>query len=294
MGMTSRFGDYVSVMKPPTALLNVFVGITAILLAVGIAAPIRVLFATAAAGFFAAGGAGAINCYIDRELDGRMTRTRGRAIPSGRISARRILAFGVGFSAFGLVISLAYLNLLTGFFIAMGIFWYIFVYTMWLKPITKWNIVIGGAAGCFSALAGWSAATGAISLEGLLIAALIFLWTPGHFWGLAIAKSSDYATAEVPMLPIVEGTRRSSFYTALSNVLLFPFTLALFLLTANWSNLVPTLLVAIAVVALNARFVVANVRLAKEPDTFGAWRVFKLSAQYLFLVLSLIVFAHIL
>ncbi|HUK50884.1 MAG TPA: hypothetical protein VLV18_07590, partial [Terriglobales bacterium] len=93
---------------------------------------------------------------------------------------------------------------------------------------------------------------------------------------------------------IVEGTRRSSFYTALSNVLLFPFTLALFLLTANWSNLVPTLLVAIAVVALNARFVVANVRLAKEPDTFGAWRVFKLSAQYLFLVLSLIVFAHIL
>ena len=294
MGMANRIGDYVSVMKPPIALLNVFVGIVAILLAVGLAAPLQVIFATAAAGFFAAGGAGAINCYIDRELDGQMTRTRGRAIPSGRISAGRILALGLVFSAFGIGVSLAYLNLLTGFFIAMGIFWYIFVYTIWLKPITKWNIVVGGAAGCFSALAGWSAVTGTVSVEGLLIAALIFLWTPGHFWGLAIAKSRDYATAEVPMLPIVEGTRRSSFYTALSNVLLFPFTLALFMLTTNWGNLVVTLLVAIALVALNARFVVANIRLAKEPNAFGAWRVFKLSAQYLLVTLILIVIAHIL
>ena len=292
--MANRVGDYVSVMKPPITLLNVFVGIATILLAVGLAAPLQVLFATAAAGFFSAGGAGAINCYVDRELDRQMIRTRSRSIPSGRISARRILILGLGFSAFGIGVSLAYLNLLTGFFIAMGIFWYIFIYTMWLKPITKWSIVIGGAAGSFSALAGWSAVTGAVSLEGLLIAALIFLWTPGHFWGLAIAKSKDYATAEVPMLPVVEGIRRSSFYTALSNVLLFPFTLALFLLTANWGSLMIILLVAIALVALNSRFVVANIRLTKEPNIFSAWRVYKLSAQYLFLTLILIVIAHIL
>jgi len=294
MGMANRIGDYVSVMKPPIALLNVFVGIVAIFLAVGLAAPMQAIFGIAAAGFFSAGGAGAINCYIDRELDRQMTRTRGRAIPSGRVSPRRILALGLIFSAFGIVISLAYLNLLTGFFMAIGIFWYIFVYTMWLKPITKWNIVIGGAAGCFSALAGWSAATGAVGLEGLLIAALIFLWTPGHFWGLAIAESQDYATANVPMMPVVEGIRRSSIYIAVSNVLLFPFTLALFLLTANWGSLIVTVLVAVALVALILRFVVANLRLTNAPNTSSAWRVFKLSTQYLFLALILIVIAHIL
>lgn len=292
--MSNRIGDYVSVMKPPTALLNVFVGIAAILLAAGLAAPLQALVATAVAGFFSAGGAGAINCYIDRELDRQMIRTRGRAIPSRRISARRILVLGLFFSAVGIWVSLAYLNLLTGFFMAIGIFWYIFVYTMWLKPRTKWNIVIGGAAGCFSALAGWSAVTGTVTVEGLLIAALIFLWTPGHFWGLAIAKSKDYAGAEVPMLPVVEGIHRSSLYTALSNVLLFPFTLVLFLLTANWGIPVVAILVGVALVALNIRFAAANVKLTLEPDPLGAWRVFKLSAQYLFLTLSLIVIAHIL
>ncbi len=292
--MASRVGDYVSVMKPPIALLNVFVGIAAILLAVGLAAPLQALVATAAAGFLSAGGAGAINCFIDRELDKRMIRTRGRAIPSGRVSARRILALGLVFSAVGIGVSLVYLNLLTGIFMAMGIFWYIFVYTMWLKPRTKWNIVIGGAAGCFSALAGWSAVTGTVSVEGLLIAALIFLWTPGHFWGLAIAKSKDYAGAEVPMLPVVEGIHRSSFYTALSNVLLFPFTSLLFLLTANWSSLAVTILVGVTLVTLNVTFAIANIQLTREPNPFTAWRVFKLSAQYLFLALGLIVIAHIL
>jgi protoheme IX farnesyltransferase len=294
MGMANRIGDYVSVMKPPIALLNVFVGISAILLAVGLAAPLQALLATAAAGFLSAGGAGAVNCYIDRELDKRMTRTRSRAIPSGRISAQRILALGLGFCVVGIGISLTYLNLLTGFFMAMGIFWYIFVYTIWLKPRTKWNIVIGGVAGCFSALAGWSAVTGVVALEGLLIAALIFLWTPGHFWGLAIAKSEDYANAEVPMLPVVEGMRRSSLYTALSNLLLFPFTLVLFLLTANWGNVIVAVLVGVALIALNVRFVVANIRLTKAPNPLSAWRVFNLSAQYLFLTLILLVFGHLL
>jgi heme o synthase len=292
--MANRISDYASVMKPPIALLNVFVGIVSLLLAAGLAAPLQALFATAAAGFFSAGGAGAINCYIDRELDKHMTRTRGRAIPSGRVPARRILALGIGFSAVGIGVSLAYLNLLTGFFMAMGIFWYIFVYTLWLKPRTKWNIVIGGAAGCFSALAGWSAVTGVVSVEGLLIAALIFLWTPGHFWGLAIAKSKDYASAEVPMLPVVDGINRSSFYTALSNMLLFPFTIALFLLTANWTNLIVVILVGAALVGLNVRFAIANIQLNREPNPLNAWRVFKLSAQYLFLTLILTVLSHML
>jgi protoheme IX farnesyltransferase len=290
----ARIGDYMSVMKPPIALLNVFVGIAAILLAAGINAPLATVAFTAVAGFVSAGGAGAINCYIDRELDKRMSRTRHRPVPAGRLSADSILGFGLLLSFGGVALAAFYLNLLTAFFIAMGVFWYIFVYTLWLKPRTKWNIVIGGAAGSFSALAGWSAATGGVSVVGILVAALIFLWTPGHFWGLAIAKSQDYANGDVPMLPVVEGVNRASCYTALSNLLLFPFTVALFLLTVNWSSAIGAILVGSSVGALNLRFVIANLRLARSPGAVSAWRVFKLSAGYLFLTLILIVIGHLL
>jgi protoheme IX farnesyltransferase len=294
MNTPSRVSDYLSVMKPPIALLNVFVGVAAVLVAVGLTAPFSALIFTAAAGFFCAGGAGAINCYLDRELDKHMTRTCNRAIPAGRVSADRILALGLCLTIAGVSLSLIYLNVLTAFFMATGILWYIFVYTMWLKPRTKWNIVIGGAAGCFSALAGWSAVTGSVTVEGLLIAALIFLWTPGHFWGLAIAKSKDYASAEVPMLPVVESPSRSSFYTALSNILLFPFTIWLFILTANFSNMALALAVGLGLVVLNMRFVLVNIHLTRDPSPSAAWKVFKLSAQYLFLTLILIVIGHVL
>jgi len=291
--LANHIGDYLSVMKPPIALLNVFVGIAAILLAAGFEASIASILVITAAGFFSAGGAGAINRYIDRELDKHMTRTRNRPIPSGRISANRILTLGLALSFAGIGLAVVYLNFLTAFFIGMGIFWYIFVYTLWLKPRTKWNIVIGGAAGCFSALAGWSAVTGAVSLEGLLVAALIFLWTPGHFWGLTIAKTKDYSGVEVPMLPVVEGISRASLYTALSNVLLFPFTIALFILTVNWSNAITLVAVGAVLVAPNVRFLAANIQLARVPDHFKAWKVFKLSTQFLFLTLVLIVIGHI-
>lgn len=118
-----------------------------------------------------------------------MSRTRHRPVPIGRISADRILVFGLALSVEGIALAAVFLNLLTAIFIAMGVFWYIFVYTLLLKPITKWNIVVGGAAGCYSALAGWSAATGVVGQVGTLLAVLIFLWTLGHFWRLAIAKT---------------------------------------------------------------------------------------------------------
>ena len=280
-------------MKPPIALLNVFVGIATILLAVGVAAPIWAIVFTSAAGFLSAAGAGAINCYINRELDGHMTRTQGRPIPAGRISAERILSLGLILSFAGIAVAAIYLNLLTAFFIGMGVSWYILVYTLWLKPRTKWNIVIGGAAGCFSALAGSSAVTGGIGLVGIMVATLIFIWTPGHFWGLAIAKSRDYENGEVPMLPVVEGQSKASRYTALSNALLFPFTVSLYLLTVNWSNLPAAFAVGVAIVALNLRFLRENVKLARTADAQTAWRVFKLSVSFLFLTLLLTVIGHI-
>jgi len=281
-------------MKPAIAFLNVFVGIAAILLAVGRSAPLWDIIFTSMAGFLAAAGAGAINCYIDRGLDRQMTRTRWRPIPAGRVSADQIFALGLVLSFAGVAIAGVYLNLLTAFFIGLGVFWYIFVYTMWLKPRTKWNIVIGGAAGCFSALAGWSAVTGGIGLVGVLIASLVFLWTPGHFWGLAIAKSKDYESGEVPMLPVVDGQARASMCTAVSNVLLFPFTMILYMLTVNWSNLYVAALAGIGIVILNVRFLLANLKLSKIADTLSAWKVFKMSVSYLFLILLLTVVGHLL
>ena len=280
-------------MKPAIAFLNVFVGIAAILLAVGLSAPLWAIIFTSAAGFLSAAGAGAINCYIDRGLDKQMTRTRWRPIPAGRIPADQTLGLGVVLSFAGVALAAVYLNLLTAFFIGLGIFWYIFVYTVWLKPRTKWNIVIGGAAGCFSALAGWSAVTGGIGLVGVLVASLIFLWTPGHFWGLAIAKSKDYENGEVPMLPVVDGRTKASLYTAISNILLFPFTIMLYLLTVNWGNLVGAIIVGVGIILLNFRFLHANLELSRTADTSSAWKVFKLSVSYLFLILLLTVIGHI-
>jgi len=286
-------GDYLSITKPAIAALNVFVGVATMFLAAGLHLfTAYSLLLLVAAGFLAAGGAGALNCFLERRIDSRMNRTRNRAIPSGRISARGALSLGVGFSLVGVILA-TFLNELTAAFIALGVFWYVFIYTLWLKRRTKWNIVIGGAAGSFSALAGWAAVTGSISIIGFLVALLIFLWTPGHFWGLAMAKSSEYASANIPMLPVVDGLSASAVYTALSNVALFPFTLALFALTASPVNSLVLAILAVALITFNARFLIANLKMIKNPIPTNAWRVFKMSISYLFVILLIVVTAHL-
>ena len=285
--------DYLSITKPAIAGLNVFVGVATMLLAAGFhILNAYSLLLLVGAGFLAAGGAGALNCFIERRTDSRMNRTKSRAIPSGRISAGGALALGVAFSIVGVLLA-TFLNELTAAFIGLGVFWYVFVYTLWLKPRTKWNIVIGGAAGSFSALAGWAAVTGSISLVAFLVALLIFLWTPGHFWGLAMAKSTEYASINVPMLPVVDGARTSAVYTALSNLALFPFTLGLFALTASTQNTLALVALGIALIAFNARFLVANLRMIKNPVPTNAWRVFKMSISYLFVIMLIVVAAHL-
>jgi protoheme IX farnesyltransferase len=286
-------GDYLSITKPTIAGLNVFVGVTTMLLAAGVhVLNAYSLLLLAGAGFLAAGGAGALNCFIERRTDSRMNRTKSRPIPSGRISGRGAFALGMAFSIVGVLLA-TLLNELTAAFIGLGVFWYVFVYTLWLKPRTKWNIVIGGAAGSFSALAGWAAVTGSISFVAFLVALLIFLWTPGHFWGLAMAKSAEYASIGVPMLPVVEGMRTSAVYTALSNAALFPFTLGLFALTASPENIIALAVLGIALIAFNARFLIANLRMIKDPVPTNAWRVFKMSISYLFVIMLIVVAAHL-
>jgi protoheme IX farnesyltransferase len=292
--LLSSLTVYLSITKPAIASLNVFVGLATMLLAVGFGfAAVTPLLVLCAAGFLAAGGAGALNCYIERRLDAGMNRTQHRPLPSHQITPHAAISLGVGFSIVGVALAALFLNILTAALIGLGVFWYVFVYTLWLKPRTKWNIVIGGAAGSFSALAGWAAITGSISFAAFLVALLIFLWTPGHFWGLAIAKVHEYANVQIPMLPVVDGVNRSALYTALSNIALFPFTLGLFALTANQGNLIALILLGFALVAFNVRFVIANLRMTKNPTPTSAWRVFKMSISYLFVTLLLIVTAHL-
>jgi protoheme IX farnesyltransferase len=291
--LRANLNDYVGLMKPAIAILNVFVGVATMLLAVNFGSRVAIpLLLIILAGYLSAAGAGALNCFLERRLDAQMNRTRGRALPSGRISANGALLFGLVFSISGVVLAVILLNALTALFIGLGVFWYVAVYTLWLKPRTKWNIVIGGAAGSFSALAGWAAATGSISLVGFLVALLIFLWTPGHFWGLAIAKAKEYAKIQVPMLPVVDGAQRTAFYTALSNVALFPFTIGLFALTTYEGNFYATILLGSILVAFNVWFLIANLKMIKNPASMNAWRVFKMSTSYLFVVLLLVVMAH--
>jgi len=286
--------DYFSMTKPAIASLNVFVGLATMLLAVGLhVVTANSLLLLGVAGFLSAAGAGALNCFIERRIDFQMNRTRHRPLPSGRVSANASFSFGLVLSVSGVALAAFFLNALTASFIALGVFWYVFVYTLWLKPRTKWNIVIGGAAGSFSALAGWAAVTGSISLVALLVAFLIFLWTPGHFWGLAIAKAKEYAKVQVPMLPVVDGVQKSAVYAAVSNIALFPFTVGLFVLTAYQGNIWAFILLGGILIAYNVRFLAANLRMIKHPAPMSAWRVFKMSIVYLFVVLLLIVAAHL-
>lgn len=292
--MLHNLADYFILTKPAIASLNVFVGVATMLLAIGFhIVTANSLLLLGAAGFLSAAGAGALNCFLERRLDTQMNRTRHRPLPSGRVSANAALSLGLGLSLGGVALAATFLNLLTASFMGLGVFWYVFVYTLWLKPRTKWNIVIGGAAGSFSALAGWAAVTGSISLVALLVALMIFLWTPGHFWGLAIAKTEEYSRAQVPMLPVVDGAKRSAVYTAFSNIALFPFTLGLYALTADRGNLLVFVSLGVALIAYNTRFLAANLRMIRDPAPMNAWRVFKMSIVYLFVVLLIVVVAHL-
>jgi heme o synthase len=166
-------------------------------------------FATLLGGALAAGGANTINCYLDRDIDAIMRRTRARPLPSGQIAPERALVFGLCLSVISFVFLTLAVNFLTAALAESAILFYVFVYTIWLKRSTVENIVIGGAAGAVPPLCGWAAVTGSLGAAPLLMFAVIFLWTPPHFWALAIGYTTDYAAAGVPMLPVTHGAREA-------------------------------------------------------------------------------------
>ena len=265
-----------------------FVAIAALLVAAGptvsiqsLAIPLVALFV---AGTLSSAGAGAFNAYLDRDIDAVMARTMNRPIPLGRINPPiRALQFGVLMIGLAAFVSLTMLNLLSTAMILSGAFTYIVVYTILLKRRTTWNIVLGGFAGSFAALAGWTAAGNSIGGPAILMAFLIFLWTPSHFWSLAILTNRDYQKAGIPMLPAIVGEQKASRYIVLNTLLLIPFSLLFYFLGYNG-----ILYLAITSV-VGALLLVTNIRMLKQPNKENSWTAFKFSSPYLAIVFTAMV-----
>jgi protoheme IX farnesyltransferase len=230
-------------------------------------------------GYMMAGGANAVNMYLDRDIDTRMSRTRLRPIPSGRMGPRAVLAFGVALATAATFLLARFTNVLTAVLALAGFYFYVFVYTRWLKRTTPQNIVIGGAAGAFPPLVGWAAMTGTIDLTAVYLFLIVFYWTPPHFWALALLKQRDYGRAGVPMAPLVWGERETMRQMMWYNVIL----IALTLLPATFGAFGIIYLVTAAV--LGAILLVGVIRVGTSADwTQPAWWVYKFSLLYLALL----------
>jgi protoheme IX farnesyltransferase len=200
--------DYLALLKPRVMSLVIFTALAGIVAAPGHVNPV-IGFAALLAISIGAGASGALNMWYDRDIDALMSRTRTRPIPSGRIQPREALGFGLTLSVFSVFTLGVVTNWLAAFLLAFTIFFYAVIYTMWLKRWTPQNIVIGGAAGAFPPIVGWAAVTGSVSVESLVMFAIIFFWTPPHFWALALFKSAEFERAGLPMMPNVKGSART-------------------------------------------------------------------------------------
>ena len=278
----AQFGDYFALLKPRVMTLVVFTALVGLLAA---PAEIHPFVAFCAILFIAIGGgaSGALNMWWDADIDAVMRRTAKRPVPSGRVTGDEALAIGLALSAFSVV----FLGLATNWFaaglLAFTIFFYAVIYTMWLKRTTPQNIVIGGAAGAFPPMIGWAAATGGVSVESVLMFALIFMWTPPHFWALALFMRSDYDDAGVPMLTVTHGRPATRRHILVYTILLAALALAMGLTSAGGPIYLATALV------LNAMFLKGAVEIWRrdevmaEADNYGVEkRFFKLSLLYLF------------
>lgn len=230
-------------------------------------------------GYLMAGGANAVNMYMDRDIDDRMSRTRLRPIPSGRMQPREVLAFGVLLSTTATYLFAAAANVLTAALALAGFYFYVFVYTRWLKRTTPQNIVIGGAAGAFPPLVGWAAVTNRVDLFAVYLFLIIFYWTPPHFWALALLKQKDYGKAGVPMAPLVWGeseTKKQMFWYTL---ILIPLTLLPYCFGAlGWIYLA-------SAAVLDALFLAEVLRVIRATEWSKlAWKAYRFSLLYLALL----------
>ncbi|QLH05032.1 protoheme IX farnesyltransferase [Nitrosopumilus oxyclinae] len=231
------------------------------------------------AGALASAGSSALNHYYDKDIDPKMTRTSTRPIPSGKMAASNVLIYGLAVSCISVIYGYFALNAVSAFFIAVGIFSYVVIYTVWLKRRHTSNIVIGGIAGSAAAWAGWAAATGSMDLLGFLVGFLVFVWTPSHFWCLAMKIKDEYAKAEVPMLPVVIGMQKTSKFILGNTLILIPYSLILSFIP-DGLGIVYTV---IAIVS-GALMLVYHYKLTKNPTSEFAWKAYKVTAPYLTII----------
>ncbi len=274
--------DYFALLKPRVMSLVVFTGFAGLYLAPGSMHPVLAFTAILCIAV-GAGASGAINMWYDRDIDACMTRTRKRPIPAGRIAAGGALGLGVTLAVSSVTVMGLAVNHVAAALLALTIAFYVFVYTMWLKRRTPQNIVIGGAAGAFPPMIGWAAATGEVSLAAVVLFAIIFMWTPPHFWALALYRCDDYARAGVPMLPVVAGIAQTKRQILLYTVALLPVALAPAILGFASAAY------GLAAALFGVLFVICALRVRADATTLAARRMFGFSIVYLFAIFALLV-----
>ncbi len=283
---TSELSDWIALLKPRVMTLVVFTGLIGLLIAPGHLHTVLAFTAVLCIAV-AAGACGAINMWYDRDIDAIMHRTRNRPIPAGRIEPDAALGYGITLAAGSVIVMGLAVNVVAALVLALSIVFYVFVYTMWLKRRTPQNIVIGGAAGAFPAVIGWASVTGSVDLVPLVLFAIVFFWTPPHFWSLALFANADYRRAGVPMLPVVAGARETRRQIVIYTVLLVPLSLAPWLM--GFSGLV----YGLSAIVLGLGFLVSVWRVATDrQDATGvsltndapARVAFKYSILYLFVL----------
>ena len=278
----SLANDYLTLLKPRVMSLVVFTGFAGLVLAPGELYPLLSLVAVSCIAF-AAGGAGAINMWYDRDIDALMARTRNRPIPAGRMAPQKALTFGFAISVIAVIIMGVAVNWVAAALLAFANAFYVFVYTIWLKRRTPQNIVIGGAAGAMPPLIGWAAVTGTMGLESFALFLLIFLWTPPHFWALSLCRTDEYAVAGVPMLPVVVGKNATRRQILIYSMLLVPVSLAPLALGIAGA------IYATTAIVMGGGFLFLAYRIITQRDDGSARRMFQYSIFYLFILFLVLI-----
>ncbi|MCK5089355.1 MAG: heme o synthase [Hyphomicrobiaceae bacterium] len=285
-----QLSDYLALTKPAIVALLLLTTLCGMILGASGFPPISILILTLLGGALTAGGAGALNQYNDRDIDRKMVRTRGRPVADERIPPREALIMGFALSIAGVAILAVSVNILSAVLAVTGLLYYVVFYTIILKPSTPSNIVIGGAAGALPPLVGWAAVTGSLSMPALFLFALIFFWTPPHFWALALYRCRDYERAGVPMLPVVAGAEVTRRQIWLYSLILVP--LAITPVLIGLAGIVYGVVSAVlGAVFLYLAWKVRRITEGREADQ-AARRLFVFSILYLFLLFAVLLVEH--
>ena len=284
-GSTAAVADYIEILKPRVMSLVVFSGFVGMALAPGHLHPVLAAVAVMCIAV-GAGAAGALNMWYDRDIDTLMRRTAARPLPAGRMMPGEALGFGIVLAVGAVLVMWLAVNWVAAALLALTIVFYVFVYTIWLKRRTPQNIVIGGAAGAFPPVIGWAAVTGDIGWGALALFAIVFLWTPPHFWALALYRTEDYAAAGVPMLPVVAGARATKRQMLLYTLVLWPAS------ATPWLLGVAGPFYGAGALVLSALFTLSALRVCRDDGDRAPRLMFGFSLLYLLLIFSLLLVDH--